>query len=461
MKSITTFFLAKYNFSSSIEKLKAQALVLFIITSIILLFFFMLHTVAIERYNTLYTQFIYLLLGFSSLWLIKIWNYIYIGNFLSFSLVLTEVFSMIFNFSNGVSFNFFFDEFYILIIYIFFSSLFSSRILLVVNTLIILIASEYSFNLHYSLFPSDYVSEFEYGMGIYVIVVVLIFSFSYLSRYLIIKAIKEISDKVNIAEQKSSELIVKQRKLKVQQEELKFAKEKAEESDKLKSVFLANVSHEIRTPMNAILGLAGLLKVSELNDKQKKYVDVILDSGNSLVSLIDDILDYAKHESKQVVEEAKCNINEIIESIVLSLNLQIKKEKEFEIKVSLGLGNNDAIIYTDEKRLRQIILNLLNNSIKFTEKGSVIISYIKQDDSTLLFSVIDNGIGIKKEMIPLIFNPFRQIDESNTRKYGGAGLGLSIAKSFVELLGGKIWVNSVFGQGSTFNFTIPYKRYNK
>lgn len=460
MKQILNYFLSRYTFNSNLEKFRTQSLVLFILSSLILLLFFILNTILTQAYSTLYTQFAYVFFGVLALILIKFWHYKFAGNILSIILVFTELFSMFSNFSNSAPFNFFIDEFYILIIFLFFSTMFANRLVLIINTILILASSIIAFNVKRHDFPSDFDSEFSFGMSIYVITVVSVFVFSYLYTHLILKAIKEISEKALDTEQKSRELTEKQKLLKLQHEDLMRAKEKTEESDKLKTIFLANMSHEIKTPMNSILGLTELLRSTKLNSKQDDYAKVIENSGKHLVDLIDDIIDYAKVEAKQLpIVEGKCKVNVLLDDIISGFNLQLKNETDIKIKAILGLENDDAIIVTDIKRLRQIIINLVSNSIKFTESGSIIIAYIKQKNNKLLFSIKDTGIGIKKDQIPIIFNRFRQGDESNTRRIGGTGLGLSISKAFIELFGGKIWVESEFGKGSTFYFTIPYKKF--
>ncbi len=305
--------------------------------------------------------------------------------------------------------------------------------------------------------------ELNFGIGIYVIAVIAVFVFNYLYSRTIITAIKEISEKINVSEQKNKELVKKQNQLEQNQIELKKAKDKAEENDKLKSFFLSNMSHEIRTPMNSILGFTQVLKETKLSDKQFEYINVIENSGKHLLNVIDDILEISKYEANKVkIEETICNLNKLIKEIVLFFELSFKKEKKTNIKINASyvLNNGDELIYTDSKKLRQILINLISNSIKFTLSGSISISYKLTENDELLFSVKDTGIGIEKKQIPIIFERFRQADETTTRKYGGSGLGLAIAKSCTEFLKGKIWVESEIGIGSVFFFTIPYKAVN-
>jgi len=238
------------------------------------------------------------------------------------------------------------------------------------------------------------------------------------------------------------------------------AKEKAEESDKLKSAFLANMSHEIRTPMNAIVGLSSLLGDSELPLGEREAFSVIIkENSNVLLQLIDDIVDISKIEAGQItMRPVKCNISSLLEDIYESFNLQIKqKENNVNFQINEKLTDTNLCTYTDHQRLRQIITNLISNALKFTEEGSVEFGCSLKSDGNILFFVKDTGIGIPRSKLDLVFDRFRQVDDSGTRNHRGAGLGLSISKSLAELLGGSIWVESEKGKGSTFFFTIPYQ----
>lgn len=243
------------------------------------------------------------------------------------------------------------------------------------------------------------------------------------------------------------------------------AKEKAEESDQLKSAFLGNMSHEIRTPMNGILGFADLLKEPNLSgEAQQEYINIIELSGVRMLDTINNIVDISKIESGQMtVSKSEININEQIESIFSFFKPTIvQKEIQFSFKNSLPV--NEANIITDHKKIHIILSNLVKNAIKFTEKGSIEIGYKRSTtvlNSELTFYVKDTGVGIPQENMNIIFKRFRQGNESNTRSYEGSGLGLSISKAYVEMLGGKIWVESEVKKGSTFFFTIPYSNSRK
>ena len=250
--------------------------------------------------------------------------------------------------------------------------------------------------------------------------------------------------------------------------ELIVAKEKAEESDRLKSAFLANMSHEIRTPMNGILGFAGLLKIPDLTgEKQQEYIRIIENSGKRMLNIITDIINISKIESGIVeVHVSESNINEQMQYIHDFFKAETDK-KEILFSYHNLLASKDIIIKTDREKLYAILTNLVKNAIKFTTIGSIEFGCEKKGKN-LEFYVKDTGVGIRQEQQSLIFERFRQGSESLSRDYEGAGLGLAISKAYVELLGGKIWVESeeknlLVGNagGSTFYFTIPYKTVEK
>jgi len=234
------------------------------------------------------------------------------------------------------------------------------------------------------------------------------------------------------------------------------AKEKAEESDKLKTAFLHNVSHEIRTPMNAILGFSTLLNEPGISDEDRKqFTDVIFQSGNQLLSIINDIVDLASIESGQMnVSIKQINLNTMLRRLSEQFSY---KEKSYKIALNLktALLQKDAEIMTDSTKLVQVISNLINNAFKFTKKGEITFGYSLKGDF-IEFYVKDTGIGIAPEHQSRIFERFYQVDSAVSRQYGGTGLGLSICKAYVELLGGEIWLESVRGKGTSFYFRIPY-----
>jgi PAS domain S-box-containing protein len=240
--------------------------------------------------------------------------------------------------------------------------------------------------------------------------------------------------------------------------ELIVAKEKAEESDRLKTAFLHNITHEIRTPMNAIVGFSSLLKDPGLTTEQyNQFSDLIVQSSDQLLSIITDIVSIATIEAGQEkVMEFCCNINTLCDLIFNQCSLKAK-DKNISLSFSTQLEDKAANILTDEIKLSQILNNLVYNALKFTTKGHVKFGYTLVNKE-LEFFIEDTGIGIPSEMHEEIFKRFRQVENSSTRMYGGSGLGLSISKAYVELLGGKLTLDSTLGKGSTFRFTIPFKQ---
>jgi PAS domain S-box-containing protein len=239
--------------------------------------------------------------------------------------------------------------------------------------------------------------------------------------------------------------------------ELIISKEKAEESDKLKSAFLANMSHEIRTPMNGILGFSELLKDPELTaELRQKYLQIIQKSGNRLLNIINDIVDIAKIEAGQMETTiSETNVTEQAEFIYTFFQPEVNA-KGVQIVLNNALQGSEATIYTDREKLYAIFTNLVKNAIKYTSEGFIEIGYEKQG-RYLEFYVKDTGAGINQEQKEIIFERFRQGGSLDSRVHDGSGLGLSISKAYVESMGGKIWVQSETGKGSTFYFTIPYK----
>lgn len=239
--------------------------------------------------------------------------------------------------------------------------------------------------------------------------------------------------------------------------ELKEAKERAEQSDKLKSAFLANMSHEIRTPMNGIIGYTQLLTEAQNKDELEEFVNVIRENGKHLLSLINDIIDLSRIEAGMfALNESDFSVNELIDEVIALFKQDPKVQAgKIELKCIKGLSNKEDNIHTDRTRLKQVLINLTGNACKFTNKGKIVISY-KKSNNHIEFKVKDTGIGIEKDQQEFIFERFMQATTDHKPKNTGTGLGLAISKAFVNLFGGKIWLQSTPGEGSTFFFTVPY-----
>lgn len=248
------------------------------------------------------------------------------------------------------------------------------------------------------------------------------------------------------------------------EDELLLAKENAEQNARAKDIFLANMSHEIRTPMNAIMGFANLLKYTTLTEEQKEYTHSICTASENLLGIINDILDLSKIESGHLtIEEIPFSLRDLVKN-VKAVQQQKASEKGLQLDVSMGDSVPDYML-GDPTRLNQILLNLVSNALKFTEKGSVRILIELREESetehTIQFSVSDTGIGISQDKLATIFERFTQADTDTTRKYGGTGLGLSISKLLIELQKGSISVDSELNQGSTFIFTLSFRKASK
>ncbi|MDR1673044.1 MAG: PAS domain S-box protein [Bacteroidales bacterium] len=244
-----------------------------------------------------------------------------------------------------------------------------------------------------------------------------------------------------------------------QEMELILAKEKAEESDKLKSAFLANISHEIRTPINGILGFLRFLADDSLTPKRRQeYITLVSNNSKRLIRLIDNIMDVAKIESRQMkIHPVPVNLRYLMNDMYVFFDSQLQIEKRERLALIFKPDSNEttANIFVDSLRLWQIISNLIDNAIKFTQKGYVYFGY-KRLDEELEFFVEDTGIGISQQLQPSIFDLFRQASVSDARMYEGAGLGLSLSRSLVRMMGGDISLESIEGVGSTFRFTITH-----
>jgi PAS domain S-box-containing protein len=242
--------------------------------------------------------------------------------------------------------------------------------------------------------------------------------------------------------------------------ELKQAKAVAESASRTKSDFLASMSHEIRTPLNAIMGIADLLAKTPLTPEQDRYVEIFRRAGDNLLNLINDILDLSKVEASQIeLERTGFSLKDLLEKVIEMVAVRAH-EKHLSL-VSEIAPNVPNDLVGDPTRLRQVLLNLIGNAIKFTEAGEASLRVTLDGDSStptsLRFAISDTGIGIPSEKVDRVFEPFRQADSSTTRRFGGSGLGLTISKRLVELMGGRLWVESEVGKGSVFSFAVPFE----
>jgi signal transduction histidine kinase/ActR/RegA family two-component response regulator len=258
--------------------------------------------------------------------------------------------------------------------------------------------------------------------------------------------------------QQTNTLLIESQQL---NQELALSQNKAEKATKAKSMFLANMSHEIRTPMNGVVGMLSLLSSTSLTDEQREYISLVNSSSESLLTLINSILDYSKIESgKLEIENIHFNITDVINEVIVMMSA-LAENKSLVLKIkSIDLSQNTVI--GDPTRLKQILINLISNAIKFTQKGSieldVRLAEVNKEQLNFSCKVSDTGIGLSDEQLKNIFSPFSQADNSTTRKYGGTGLGLTIVKQLCELMNGDINVESILNTGSYFSFNLIYRK---
>ncbi len=309
--------------------------------------------------------------------------------------------------------------------------------------------------LHYTnLITNDFILDLD--VSVYINIIVLFVVINVITLFPLVSFINGLTFSFE-KELRYKNIISKER------EALMRAKIKAEESDLLKTSFLSNMSHEIRTPMNAILGFSNLLSHNEISNAEKdEFVNLIRINGKNLLTLVEDIIDISKIDSGQLqVKNSPVCLHEILKDVYDTFWDDIKRRGLLNIKLYLneGISDKKTMILTDAFRLRQVLINLVGNGIKFTDRGFVEFGYELNNEDVLHFYVKDTGIGLPKGKEDQVFERFSKFsNEKQKMLYGGTGIGLSIAKDVVNLMGGKIWVESEEKVGSTFFFTIPYHR---
>ncbi|MBK8807735.1 MAG: DUF3365 domain-containing protein [Bacteroidales bacterium] len=254
--------------------------------------------------------------------------------------------------------------------------------------------------------------------------------------------------------QQNKEYLTLNEEYKLQNELLHSANKKAEESIKLKSVFLRNISHEFRTPMNGIIGFSELLISPQKNENQKKqYAEMIKESCNKLLDVVTDIVEISQIQSNTIeLKLLKFSIKEALQETIKKINFSADKKK---LTFNVSFISHEDFIYSDKQKLIRIIKHLLENALKYTEEGNISFSYLLSSDSEYTFTITDTGIGISEELISKIFDPFVQGTEEMINNLGGNGIGLTIAKNYIEILGGKIAINSTINTGTTISFILP------
>lgn len=364
--------------------------------------------------------------------------------------------------------------FYSVFAYLIMGILYATRPFIIINALLVLGTTTHVYLKTIKYFPNDvglYTSSYFNHTLIVLVVTLIVFYVNKFTNLAIEKAEQEIKEK----EHKNQELLASEEEIRASNEELVattdalkesnkdllIAIEKAKESDRLKSEFLNNMSHEVRTPMNGIIGFSQLLNDTNNNRETiNNYTTIIQQSSNQLLSIIDNIIEISKLGTKQVqVFEKETNLNRFLADLFAVFEMKAN-DKNIGLILKPGLKEDESNILVDDMKLYSIISNLLDNAIKFTHEGKVELSYSivdKEENKFIRFYIEDSGIGVEPDKQQFIFEKFRQADAQMSRKYGGLGLGLSIAKENVELMQGRIVLESSVGQGALFKVFVPFK----
>lgn len=424
-----------------------------------------------------------LILMILNLFVLKYTNIKTAGNIFSFITIFTVLVFMNVLSPNVNALYKYVQSFYTIYVFIVISVMFASYGIILINMLMVLASTlrVYFFALHHF---GEFEEFFTAGLINHAIITVAISAVIFYSSRLMQAAVRKASEELRVREQKNQELLSSEEEIRASNEELvattdalvnaneelRVAKDKAEESDRLKTEFLNNMSHEVRTPMNGIIGFAQLVEMPDIEEgTRKNYIDVIKQSSKQLLSIIDNIIEISKLGTKQVkVFEEEVNLNKLLTELYSVFDIKAE-EKGLELFFLPECNDNESDILLDELKLYKILSNLLENAIKFTEVGKIEFGYTVLDSDehelaynskAIQFYVRDTGIGVPQEKQEMIFQKFAQVEEFASRQYGGLGLGLSIAKENTELLEGAVSVDSEEGQGTTFYITIPLRRIN-
>ena len=470
MKQIINYFTPKIE-QSFFEKQKTNA---FIISNII--GFTLVSVIIINEFLNPSNNFSVSLISNTSILTLIIINFFLLkkygikiaGNIISLAIVIVlAIFINILKPEIEVEFKFF-QAFYTILALLVFGVLFASRKILIVNALIIIASTTHVYLFALKQNPSNSIF-YTTGYIQHTITVISITAILYFAIKFAEKAINDAKNDAKIKKKQNKELLFSKEKIKSNLENLQnttkaleesnskllFAKEKAEESDKLKSVFLNNMSHEIRTPLNGIIGFSDLLNSLEKTDsKSKFYTEIIRKSSKQLLKIIENIIEISQLETKQVkIKNTTVKLNYTLNNI-LNEYKNIANNKNIDLLLETTITDNEITITTDQEKLETILCSLIDNAIKFTEKGYVKVKYTIKD-KILEFTIEDTGIGFEQEKTFNIFDRFVQADNTISTEFGGGlGLGLSITKLNIELLGGEIFVNSELDKGSIFSFNI-------